>query len=124
MDTSLNITHNISLHVWLMDMYSTWECMLAWDTALHTCTCISNVALPSYLFCFVVFIQGFVVGFSGSRIFCLLYFSMSLIDVPQVCKLHVLTVTLLSCVRCSFVPNLLQSASMIQYLERKNFRYI
>ncbi len=30
------------------------------------------------------FLQGFVVGFSGSKIFCLHYFKMSLIDVPQV----------------------------------------
>ncbi|XP_064399631.1 intraflagellar transport protein 122 homolog isoform X2 [Halichondria panicea] len=38
--------------------------------------------------------QGFVVGFSGSKIFCLHFFTMSAIDVPQ-------------------------SAPMVQYLERK-----
>jgi len=41
--------------------------------------------------------QGFVVGFSDSKIFCLHFFSMSSIDVPQ-------------------------SAPMIQYLERKLYR--
>ena len=64
-------------------------------------------------------IQGFVVGFSGSRIFCLLYFNMSLIDVPQV-GIMIVRYTYTA---TSLVPNFLQSASMIQYLERKNFRY-
>lgn len=41
--------------------------------------------------------QGFVVGFSGSKIFCLHIYSMSSVDVPQ-------------------------SASMYQYLEKKLFR--
>lgn len=39
---------------------------------------------------------GFVVGFTGSKIFCLNLYSMSNVDVPQ-------------------------SASMYQYLEKKNF---
>ncbi len=41
-------------------------------------------------------LQGFVVGFKGSKIFCLHYVSMQTIDVPQ-------------------------SASMYRYLERKDF---
>jgi len=41
--------------------------------------------------------QGFVVGFSGSKIFCLHVYSMSAVDVPQ-------------------------SAPMYQYLEKKLFR--
>lgn len=41
--------------------------------------------------------QGFVVGFSGSKIFCLHIYSMSSVDVPQ-------------------------SAPMYQYLEKKLFK--
>jgi len=31
-----------------------------------------------------VIVQGFVVGFSGAKIFCLNYMTMSQVDVPQV----------------------------------------
>ena len=41
--------------------------------------------------------QGFVVGFSGSKIFCLHVYAMSSVEVPQ-------------------------SASMYQYLEKKQFK--
>ena len=33
-------------------------------------------------------LQGFVVGFKGSKIFCLHYVSMQTIDVPQSASLH------------------------------------
>ena len=42
--------------------------------------------------------QGFVVGFSGSKIFCLHFFSMSSIDVPQVSHgAHTHTLTPATC---------------------------
>mgnify|MGYP001796767082 CR=1 FL=1 len=48
------------------------------------------------LICFVLW-QGFVVGFMGSKIFCLNVYTMSGVDVPQ-------------------------SAQMYQYLEKKMFK--
>lgn len=47
----------------------------------------------------LVFCQGFVVGFTGSKIFCLHVYAMSSVDVPQ-------------------------SAPMYQYLEKKMFRSV
>ena len=45
----------------------------------------------------LLYLQGFVVGFSGSKIFCLHIYSMSTIEVPQ-------------------------SAPMYQYLDQKMYR--
>ena len=61
-----------------------------------------------------------MVGFSGSKIFCLDYFSMTHVDVPQVhTYVHVHThVTFMHWFMC------MQSVSMIQYLERKNYRCV
>lgn len=50
-----------------------------------------------WVLCYVL--QGFVVGFSGSKIFCLHVYAMSSVDVPQ-------------------------SAPMYQYLEKKMFKWV
>ena len=47
--------------------------------------CLAKLIKSYVAIIFKFLFQGFVVGFTGSKIFCLFYFSMSLIDVPQVC---------------------------------------
>ncbi|XP_078340376.1 intraflagellar transport protein 122 homolog isoform X6 [Crassostrea virginica] len=74
---------------------------VAWNTHYEDMLCFSgNGLLNIKASNFPVHqqkLQGFVVGFSGSKIFCLHIYSMSSVDVPQ-------------------------SASMYQYLEKKLFR--
>ncbi|KAJ8301312.1 hypothetical protein KUTeg_021173 [Tegillarca granosa] len=74
---------------------------VAWNTHYEDMLCFSgNGLLNIKASNFPVHqqkLQGFVVGFSGSKIFCLHVYSMSSVDVPQ-------------------------SASMYQYLEKKFFR--
>ncbi|KAK3103245.1 hypothetical protein FSP39_017787 [Pinctada imbricata] len=74
---------------------------VAWNTHYEDMLCFSgNGLLNIKASNFPVHqqkLQGFVVGFSGSKIFCLHVYSMSSVDVPQ-------------------------SASMYQYLEKKLFR--
>ena len=52
---------------------------------LFLCTLVDSVVCSLYVFFFVGFIyfQGFVVGFSGSKIFCLQGNVISSVDVPQ-----------------------------------------
>ncbi|XP_069142693.1 intraflagellar transport protein 122 homolog isoform X2 [Argopecten irradians] len=74
---------------------------VAWNTHYEDMLCFSgNGLLNIKASNFPVHqqkLQGFVVGFSGSKIFCLHVYSMSSVDVPQ-------------------------SASMYQYLEKKFFK--
>lgn len=61
--------------------------------------------------------NGFVVGFTGSRIFTLHMFTMSVVDIPQVDE------AVCICSWMEFdVVSILQSSSMIQYLERKMYK--
>ena len=41
---------------------------------------VIHITVPFFLFSF----QGFVVGFTGSKIFCLHVYTMSAVEVPQV----------------------------------------
>ncbi|XP_061187800.1 intraflagellar transport protein 122 homolog isoform X3 [Saccostrea echinata] len=74
---------------------------VAWNTHYEDMLCFSGNGLlnikASNFPVHVQKLQGFVVGFSGSKIFCLHIYSMSSVDVPQ-------------------------SASMYQYLEKKLFK--
>ncbi|XP_074646999.1 intraflagellar transport protein 122 homolog [Tubulanus polymorphus] len=74
---------------------------VAWNTNCEDMLCFSGAGLLNIKAnSFPVHqqkLQGFVVGFTGSKIFCLHVYSMSSVEVPQ-------------------------SASMYQYLEKKNFR--
>lgn len=54
--------------------------------------------------------QGFVVGFVGSKIFSLHYFTMTATDVPLVNNTLII-----------IMLNFFQSAPMIQYLEQKQY---
>ena len=62
-----------------------------------------------------------MVGFSGSKIFCLNYFSLTHVDIPQVRNMFVLCMyILMENDHGDLYP---QSVAMIQYLERKNYKY-
>ncbi|POI35815.1 hypothetical protein CIB84_000431, partial [Bambusicola thoracicus] len=63
-------------------------------------------------------LQGFVVGYNGSKIFCLHVFSMSAVEVPQRTALMLLSIVLCN----TFSDGNPQSAPMYQYLERKMFK--
>jgi len=54
--------------------------------------------LAIFIYYISILFQGFVVGFTGSKIFCLHVYAMSTVEVPQ-------------------------SAPMYQYLEKKEFVY-
>ena len=74
---------------------------VAWNTQYENMLCFSgNGLLNIKASTFPVHqqkLQGFVVGFAGSKIFCLHVYAMTTVEVPQ-------------------------SAPMYQYLERKQFK--
>ena len=72
--------HPIAMILYLLDRLSS-HLSLSLSLSLSSLS-LSFSPLPLPLSC--VAVQGFVVGFSGSKIFCLHYFSMTTIDVPQV----------------------------------------
>ena len=75
-------------------------------------------------------LQGFVVGFTGSKIFCLHIYSMTTVEVPQVSgrnsssmfNLLILPPSLSFYLIPVIIPFHSQSAAMYQYLEKQEFK--
>ncbi len=90
------------MYILYMDLIQVLKSFILYtmQSATSMYTNVSNAAIMhnnSKILCFVLICQGFVVGFTGSKIFCLHVYAMSSVEVPQ-------------------------SAPMYQYLEKKMFK--